>query len=515
MSQRGDLKTLLPLLYIRVCKFQKICVLYCRYIPELLEALEVNFLGPKGTIGILLQQFNRNYSNADFFTLTTDFDDLECYDTLVFDMLSEPLAITIMLFGLELSSKVPFELWNNDIFNPEQLLVRLKGDTTGDDLIKVSKTLLQHVQMEPSDCTLNESDIELTAVVNLCFKGNQYKCCKTKFSYRQALKTLKYTHEADVGHIFYKSDINDIGQGLHNYNMGQGNGHSMRQGGARSSNVLFHSDPVILGCDYGKVSLKMSIPCTLFRRYPTANGLDYVFNQAPFWKIFKNETWSMDFYRELIEREDDFSENVHVLRPRSNGQGFSFRFMVRQPHNMPRSPENDIMRTVIIYHPNSVGPLTSDRVAILPGIHYSILVTPTVIQTKKELLDLAPSKRGCISKSDPNILKIFATYTYENCLFECQLKIANDKCGCIPWDFPRFGDSTPICTLEQNFECFVDAFSTSRDLAFCNECLIDCDTVTYSINVLTNNINIAKLCPHQNNTVSLSNAYLHQFNCMH
>ncbi len=261
------------------------------------------------------------------------------------------------------------------------------------------------------------------------------------------------------------------------------------------STDLHYSDPAILWCDYGKVAPINKSHCSMFGRVLTTNGLDFGFNQAPFWNVFKKSAWSIEFYEELIEEVTQKSIERSVLRPLDNGKSFALRFLFRQPSNLKEAAAANTKRIAAVHPSNTLAPLSRDGIEILPGNHYSILVTPTVIQTKEELLSLDPTKRGCMSLSDPNKLKIFATYTYENCLFECQLESAFKACGCIPWNYPRMGDDIPLCTSKEKNKCFSEILITSRDPTKCSHCLIDCDTTSYAYNVLINNVNVEMWCP--------------------
>ena len=65
----------------------------------------------------------------------------------------------------------------------------------------------------------------------------------------------------------------------------------------------------------------------------------------------------------------------------------------------------------------------------------------------------------------------YRKYTQSNCVFECQLKNASDKCQCIPWDYPQL-TAMPICDRFGR-ECFTSVMTTVGPKC---ECPIDCET---------------------------------------
>ena len=48
-----------------------------------------------------------------------------------------------------------------------------------------------------------------------------------------------------------------------------------------------------------------------------------------------------------------------------------------------------------------------------------------------------PDKKKCASMHDIQ-LDVFAHYTRKNCILECQAKLFQDMCGCLPYHYPDF-----------------------------------------------------------------------------
>ena len=51
----------------------------------------------------------------------------------------------------------------------------------------------------------------------------------------------------------------------------------------------------------------------------------------------------------------------------------------------------------------------------------------------KQLTEL---QRNCRLNEKAELMNIFNVYTKVGCLFECNLRHATEKCGCVPWNYP-------------------------------------------------------------------------------
>ena len=95
--------------------------------------------------------------------------------------------------------------------------------------------------------------------------------------------------------------------------------------------------------------------------------------------------------------------------------------------------------------------------------------------------------------SDEN--SIFESYSKKGCIFECSVKFAIEKVGCLPWDFPvssAWDDTNlEICysinTESQSFNkvaMFYEAMHNDSNLKQC-QCLPDCEQTIYDTQVST------------------------------
>ncbi len=102
---------------------------------------------------------------------------------------------------------------------------------------------------------------------------------------------------------------------------------------------------------------------------------------------------------------------------------------------------------VSIHDPLTIADLRSTGVEVEPGYLSTFLITPSQIVTSPTVMGLEESRRGCRFKDETQDLVIFKEYTQVSCTFECQIKQAFEKCGCIPWDYPHLGEPRTVCDL--------------------------------------------------------------------
>lgn len=77
---------------------------------------------------------------------------------------------------------------------------------------------------------------------------------------------------------------------------------------------------------------------------------------------------------------------------------------------------------------------------------------------------------------------LFQVYTQSACIYECRVKRAHAKAGCIGWEHPHLvladGSFTKVCD-RTNRGVFSDAYRSSEGVGGCG-CLADCEKVSYS-----------------------------------
>ena len=96
---------------------------------------------------------------------------------------------------------------------------------------------------------------------------------------------------------------------------------------------------------------------------------------------------------------------------------------------------------------------------------------------------MSEERRDCRFRKDNHDLKLFSQYSQAACQFECQIEIATNKCGCVPWDYPQLAKDDLISVCEGwGRYCFEDVLmDTRKRLNECGNCLPDCIVTRYNM----------------------------------
>ena len=79
-------------------------------------------------------------------------------------------------------------------------------------------------------------------------------------------------------------------------------------------------------------------------------------------------------------------------------------------------------------------------------------------------------------------MKFFKVYTEHNCLLECMLEKATQKCGCVSWEFPyKDSNKLPFCIGKGQIchKFFIKINSKSVEAKKECGCLPDCSYIKY------------------------------------
>ena len=84
---------------------------------------------------------------------------------------------------------------------------------------------------------------------------------------------------------------------------------------------------------------------------------------------------------------------------------------------------------------------------------------------------------------------------FEACILECSLKVAKERCGCTPWNYPTVlhEPGSAICDVFGNY-CFSHAMKSVTSKNEC-DCPNDCRSYAYSVTVASASLNEKIYCP--------------------
>lgn len=84
---------------------------------------------------------------------------------------------------------------------------------------------------------------------------------------------------------------------------------------------------------------------------------------------------------------------------------------------------------------------------------FRIPFSAKVTATDQSLRKYSIEKRKCRFENELGDMKLFKTYSYINCIFECKLEIVRKLCNCLPWYLELENQTEPVCNLFGN-KCY-------------------------------------------------------------
>ena len=121
-----------------------------------------------------------------------------------------------------------------------------------------------------------------------------------------------------------------------------------------------------------------------------------------------------------------------------------------------------------------------------PGNEYFIDVTPNGQRSTDGFRNLDFDQRECHLENEVTESSIFKIYTKNNCKYECYVKLANDICKCVPWDFMHNMKISKECDIFGR-TCFFNSMEnlTQSPENLCNHCIQECDYIKYHREIVT------------------------------
>ncbi len=259
-------------------------------------------------------------------------------------------------------------------------------------------------------------------------------CCqmerKLNRNYRNVLRHMKYSLAPESWHIEARSEVRDLREALAATKL------TSYPKPGRTTQTYF---PTVFSSKYLEGKDK---PTPWFFRTFGTKGISYTFNAGSFWSIYKQTPKMMEIYEEVLAKDtnlDRFREEMFYVN--DTGPFFGFTALINV---FPK--RNGAFRDFTIHGTEEIPDLRENPMMIANGKSYDIKVKASILRADSTVTSLPFEKRKCMTEEDGHDLTLFKKYSYSACKYECILKIAMDKCGCVPWNYPPIGgDSVPIC----------------------------------------------------------------------
>ena len=260
----------------------------------------------------------------------------------------------------------------------------------------------------------------------------------------------------------------------------------------RTSDIKFlqsWSESIIPICMQDSFSLP--IDCADFMPSFTNEGLGFTRNNANLDIIYQPSAYMNDFKKTML-----FNRNISTIR-RIKGSGINHQYSflinanrykdLKRGVNWNRTARPELK--LALHSPFDIPDIKGIGVQIYPGYLTTIRVNTLQLKSNEHIRGLDIKKRQCKFADERQGLKIVKRYSRINCLFECSMDVAENTCGCRPWDYPRENSSTRvpknnrICDFFGS-SCFNKLMKKDYTEEQCRKkCTSDCNEIKYSLSV--------------------------------
>ena len=196
--------------------------------------------------------------------------------------------------------------------------------------------------------------------------------------------------------------------------------------------------------------------CDLFRRSFTNKGLGFTFNNENVDKLIKEGFQSKVFFfnskrrpSQMKSASSKYSLQVIVENNAEEVKRFQDTINDAQPTGTFKYEPTAI--SVSLHNPMEPADLRSGSFKIPLGQSTIVYITPRATKVDDDGKELTEYQRHCRLNEDTDQLDIFNVYTKSACMFECKMKEAMMRCGCVPWNYPHDNkESNKECVHQRN-----------------------------------------------------------------
>ena len=250
--------------------------------------------------------------------------------------------------------------------------------------------------------------------------------------------------------------------------------------------------PILKYCQWRGITIECA---AIFTTFPTDSGVCCVFNLNAAEDIYRGRTYTtLVSNLQKYEKSYSFTSNTTIPdwyainnEPSTiPGRNKGLYLMLDAYTGLLSTASMDTDYTSFKGLISSRGGfpfMAQEGFEIRPGHHNIITLMATKVDAEDNMQKLDKTARNCIFYDESSFLKLFKTYTYANCLFECSLLTAKEKYNCIPWYFPISDEPTNICNPWESREFF--DYMNSIKGGNCPHCLPECNNTIYDTSIVT------------------------------
>ena len=199
-------------------------------------------------------------------------------------------------------------------------------------------------------------------------------------------------------------------------------------------------------CNFEEKVQKMTFRnCDLFKRSYTNQGIGFTFNNEKeeilVKKDFRNSIFHPNKKREASKMKSATTQYSLKTLIESNAEHVDYFENNINPDGIGEQVAKPTSILVSLHNPKEPADMRATSFDIPLGQSTVVYITPKAREIDESGKKLSEAQRHCRLSEDTQSLDIFNIYTRSACMFECKMKSAVRRCGCIPWNYPVSSDS--------------------------------------------------------------------------
>ena len=124
--------------------------------------------------------------------------------------------------------------------------------------------------------------------------------------------------------------------------------------------------------------------------------------------------------------------------------------------------------------------------------------------TDHNVRDLSVAERKCKFSDENDGLSTFKFYSKINCIFDCKLKVAEEVCGCRPWDYPIAHQTNDKLNIKESricdffgSSCFNDILRRTIEDECKIHCVPECNKIDLKLDINEKPLEKNRICLHK------------------
>ena len=247
--------------------------------------------------------------------------------------------------------------------------------------------------------------------------------------------------------------------------------------------------------------------CSDFSPSLSNHGLCMTRNAEDLDDVFKSNPHLSAFKRAF--RPKKFIGGVKYISDDSKKHYFSFFMDGNLYKDLKRGIEWNITKEtnfdIAIHEPHDIPDVRGwyNEILVAPaGQITTIKIKHSQLTTDESARSIEPTRRNCrFADENENLISI-KWYSKVNCLMDCNMKFAEQLCGCRPWDYPTASQAnetstdppSKICDFFGN-TCFNMALEDNVASQCNKKCIPGCNEINYGVSIIREPIDPAnRIC---------------------